>query len=233
MDARRSLRVTAAFAALALSPVAAEANTPTGVWIDHTGRGGIEITDCGKALCGKLVWLKDKSNAKACGTEIIGGVRPVGGGTWDGGWIYSPEKKQKYDVELKPVGGDKLRVVGYAGTKLFSRTMTWNRAPEGLERCDAGETAAAAPVAPTAVATAAAQPAASVAPPPVQAAQKAEAKPATAAPAVQPAEPANDEADEPADKPGKWRRFANAEGGSKKYCRIELPFVTVRVPCPE
>ena len=62
--------------------------------------------------------------------------KPVGKDTWDGGWILDPEKNAKYSVELKPIGTDKLRVVGYMGSKLFSETMTWKRAPPDLKRCD-------------------------------------------------------------------------------------------------
>jgi uncharacterized protein (DUF2147 family) len=112
---------------------------PTGLWIDHTGRGGVEITDCGGKLCGRLVWLKDGANKKACGTQIIGNARPVGKDTWDGGWIYDPEKGQKYSVELKPIGSDKLRVLGYMGSKLFSETMIWKRPSAELKRCDDAE----------------------------------------------------------------------------------------------
>ncbi|NIO39972.1 MAG: DUF2147 domain-containing protein, partial [Burkholderiales bacterium] len=49
-------------------------------------------------------------------------------GTWDRGWIYDPEANSKYDVELKPIGSQKLRVMGYAGTKFLSETMIWKRA---------------------------------------------------------------------------------------------------------
>jgi uncharacterized protein (DUF2147 family) len=107
---------------------------PTGLWYDDTGRGAVEITKCGGGLCGKLVWLKDAGNGSACGTQIIGNVKPAGG-TWNGGWIYDPEEDAKYNVEITPLGSEKLKVVGYAGTKLLSQTMIWKRAPADLKRC--------------------------------------------------------------------------------------------------
>lgn len=113
------------------------ASAPTGLWYDHTGRGAVEIRKCGAQLCGRLVWLKDERNNQACGTQIIGNVKEIGGGKWDGGWIYDPEQDAKYDVELTPLGADKLKVLGYAGTKLFSETMIWTRAPANLKRCGA------------------------------------------------------------------------------------------------
>src|SRR5690242_8704055 len=53
----------------------ATASGPTGVWIDHTGRGAVEITDCSGALCGRIVWLKDARNKSVCGKQIIGSAR--------------------------------------------------------------------------------------------------------------------------------------------------------------
>jgi len=110
---------------------------PTGVWFDHTGRGAVEITKCGAALCGRVVWLKDEGNRSACGMQIIGNVRPMAGGAWDGGWIYDPDSDTKYSVELTPVGAKQLKVVGYLGSKLFGETMIWRRAPDDLKRCRA------------------------------------------------------------------------------------------------
>jgi uncharacterized protein (DUF2147 family) len=121
-------------AAVALSGVVVAQDSPLGVWIDHTGRGAVEITDCGGALCGKVVWVADQANAKGCGLQILGDVKPMGDGTFDEGWIYDPDKDAKYDVELVPQG-NKMKVVGYAGVKLFSQTFTWTRATEELERC--------------------------------------------------------------------------------------------------
>lgn len=122
------------------------ATSPTGVWIDHTGRGGVEIKECGNGkLCGHVVWLKDQGDAKGCGLQILGNVKPVGRGQWDNGWIYSPEKKQKFSVELTPIDDNRLRVKGYKGMKLFSKTMIWHRASSSLERCDQTTTARVTP----------------------------------------------------------------------------------------
>jgi uncharacterized protein (DUF2147 family) len=109
----------------------------TGVWIDHTGRGAVEITDCGGKLCGRVVWLKNDAHNDTCGKQIIGNVKPVRGGKWDGGWIYDPEANSKYDVEITPLGADRLKVLGYMGSKFLSETMIWKRAPVDLKRCSA------------------------------------------------------------------------------------------------
>ena len=120
----RALARAAATAALAtLAAGAALAAEPTGIWFDHTGRGAVEITNCGSALCGRVVWLRDAGNRSACGLQIIGNVRPAKGGAWDGGWIYDPDKDAKYSVEITPIGTGTLKVVGYLGSKLLSETM--------------------------------------------------------------------------------------------------------------
>ena len=113
--------------------VAAEEG-PLGVWIDHTGRGAVEITKCGDAVCGKVVWVADTKNSQGCGLEILGDVKPMGDGTYDEGWIYDPDKDAKFDVELVPQG-NKLTVVGYKGIKMFSQSFVWTRAPADLARC--------------------------------------------------------------------------------------------------
>ncbi|MCB1519736.1 MAG: DUF2147 domain-containing protein [Hyphomicrobiaceae bacterium] len=158
IDQRIALRLAAtgiaglAFA-LSVSGAAQAANDPTGVWLDNTGRGAIEIKACGKALCGHVVWVSSAKDRKGCGEQIIGSVKPAGGGRWDYGWIYSPQHGRKFDVELKPLNGEKLRVMGYAGMKLFSETRIWRRAPADLVRCDA-KIEAAAPTTPVETAAA-------------------------------------------------------------------------------
>ncbi|MGD9803546.1 MAG: DUF2147 domain-containing protein [Hyphomicrobiaceae bacterium] len=113
------------------------ANEATGVWLDHTGRGAVEITNCGSGLCGRIVWLKNASHGSACGTQVIGNVKAVGGGKWDNGWIYDPEANERYSVEITPLSGNRLKVMGYMGSKMLSETMTWRRAPADLKRCAA------------------------------------------------------------------------------------------------
>lgn len=125
---------------------AAHAGSPIGTWVDHTGRGAVEITACGNAVCGKVVWVKSAADKDGCNIQVIGNVKPVGA-RWDGGWIYDPEKGEKYDVELTPVGDNKLKVLGYMGMKMFGETMMWTRAPASLERCDQpARSASAAPL---------------------------------------------------------------------------------------
>lgn len=125
----------------------------TGIWIDHTGRGAVEITQCDDALCGRIVWLKEPNDKKGqplrdvnnedrtrrsqtiCGLQIIGGLRLQRDGSWDNGWIYDPEQGERFDVELRLRSPDVLQVKGYKGLKFLSETYRWTRAatpPEPL-----------------------------------------------------------------------------------------------------
>ena len=139
------IALSSAFAALLVSATAVRAdNAATGLWIDHTGRGAVEITDCSGKLCGHVAWLKDTENNDQCGKQIIGDVESIGTNKWDHGWIYDPDRGSKYDVAISTIGTDKLKVVGYAGTKWLSETYTWKRASADLQKCSKDGTAAQA-----------------------------------------------------------------------------------------
>ncbi len=131
-------------AAFLVATAARAAQDPTGVWLNDTGRGAIEIKNCNTGLCGHVVWVKAGVDSLGCGKQIIGEVQNSGNGTWEGGWIYNPDKKKRYDVELEPQGNGTLKVTGFAGVRFLSRTMIWKRAPQDLVRCDA-QAADAAP----------------------------------------------------------------------------------------
>lgn len=119
---------------------------PVGVWIDHTGRGVVEIQACGQGLCGNIVWmqepndkkgqpLRDRLNGDAakrsrliCGLPVLGGLKQMPDGSWDAGWIYDPEQGESFDVELRLRTPDVLQVKGYKGFKFLSETFQWKRA---------------------------------------------------------------------------------------------------------
>lgn len=143
---RAAATLLAAAAINAGSLHAAQASSPQGIWLDHTGRGAVEIKPCGNKLCGHVVWVKSTSDAKGCGRQIIGDAASAGGNSVHSGWIYSPEKRKRYNVEISPMADGRLKVLGYAGTKLFSRTMYWTPAASDLTRCDANTAIAAPPV---------------------------------------------------------------------------------------
>jgi uncharacterized protein (DUF2147 family) len=162
---------TAAAAALllGLSAGAAGAAPPleTGVWINHTGKGAVEIRPCGPTgaaanrLCGFIVWLKEPNNRKGepltdgynpdpakrkrtiCGLPVLGSLQRVSNG-WDNGWVYDPEQGAQFDAAIV-AGRERLVLTGYKGVKFFSKSFNWRRAPADLPRCDQPREAKAAP----------------------------------------------------------------------------------------
>lgn len=142
------LMLFAAGAAWAQGQTQTQTATPTGIWIDHTGRGAVEIYPCGAQICGRIAWLKDATDGKGgpakdkqgralCGLQIIGEVKPKSNTVWDEGWIYDPDKDDKFDVEITLKGRDQLQVMGYAGVKFLSETHVWKRASAPLGGCNA------------------------------------------------------------------------------------------------
>lgn len=241
MRLNRHFSGLAGFAATFFVAAGAHAqSSPLGVWIDHTGRGAVEITQCGKNLCGNVVWIQDAKNAKGCGIQILKDVKPVAGNKWDNGKIYDPDKDSSFDVELTPMGADKLKVMGYAGVKFLSQTFTWKRAPADLKKCN-DTTEAAAPAPQQSGPTAAAEPApsngasvsagtgsttAKAEPPPANVpAPKAATRPSSGENvAAAPEAAAPEVAEEPA-KPEPRKK-------SKKQCHYDVPFVDMRVMYP-
>jgi len=246
MPLDKRLLAAAALAAVSWSGAALASTDPTGIWLDDTGKGAIEIKPCGSnGMCGHVVWVRDNKDADGCGKQIIGDVVEVQRGTWDGGWIYSPERKRRYDVELKPIDGQSLRVTGYAGSKLFSKSMVWKRAPPDLALCAGGRQAAATPEA--AAPSSAPAPAPAPVTKPLAGAAPLEQS-APSAPAPVPA-PAPQQSAEPAPAP-KPERHADARSSERKSldlselqldkyftrlpngdCRIDTPWARFTFPC--
>lgn len=201
------------------------AGSPLGTWIDHTGRGGVEITECGGALCGKVVWVKSAADKEGCNVQILGNVKPVSSNKWDGGWIFDPERNEKYDVELTPVGDNKLKVLGYMGMKMFGESMVWTRAPAGLQRCGQQAAAVTPVVSPSAGRAAPLAPSESAASATVDPAPAPAPAPSSDVAATQqPATPADTEPAPPAEK-----REAKSK---QKMCSFSVPELgKVSVPC--
>jgi uncharacterized protein (DUF2147 family) len=161
LKALRNWGVAAAAGAL-LAPasgvLAASPPLEVGVWINHTGKGAVEIRPCGTSgasanrLCGFIVWLKEpnkkngqpltdgynpdpaKRTRTICGLPVLGSLQRVSEG-WDNGWVYDPEQGAQFDAAIV-AGREQLRLTGYKGVKFFSKTFTWRRAPADLPRCD-------------------------------------------------------------------------------------------------
>jgi|tagenome__1003787_1003787.scaffolds.fasta_scaffold18903090_1 uncharacterized protein (DUF2147 family) len=133
-----------AFLALAGSGSALAAD-PNGTWLTQTGTSRIRVADCGGALCGTIVWLKepndaetgkpktDKNNADASkrsrpliGTQIVLGMKPAGTDKWTG-QVYNAEDGKTYSGNLTYSGGGSLQLQGCALGGLVCKSQTWTK----------------------------------------------------------------------------------------------------------
>ena len=112
----------------------------SGLWIDHTGQGAVEISPCGNRVCGRVVWLKNpdhksKSGKRICGTQVLGDLQARPDNAWEEGWIYNPEDEERFSAALKLTSANTLQVTGYLGIKLLGETFIWKRSLAPLDRC--------------------------------------------------------------------------------------------------
>lgn len=125
---------------------AALAADPLGNWLTQTGTSRVRVADCGGALCGTIVWLKeptdpetgkpktDKNNADAAkksrpliGVQIVLGMKPAGADKWTG-QVYNAEDGKTYSGNLTYSGGDSLQLQGCALGGLVCKSQTWTKA---------------------------------------------------------------------------------------------------------
>jgi uncharacterized protein (DUF2147 family) len=157
VQAPRGSAAAAPISPPATAPTAPAPSDVTGVWIDHTKRGAVEIMPCGNRLCGYIYWVKDlvsrdgkpvvdannpdptRRGKPICGTQILVNLSQQGraqiGHVWGAGSIYNPDEGAKFDVELKLLSPNELSVLGYLGIKMLGEQFTWTRAPAELARC--------------------------------------------------------------------------------------------------
>lgn len=146
--------LSAMLAAASAAPAQAQAGPPeTGVWYDDTGKGAVEVKQCGAKLCGYIVWLAEpigtdggpridrnnpdesKRTRPICGLQILGSLAKMEDGSWDSGWVYDPKVGKTYDAAIALSGPDSLTLTGYRAVKLLGKSFLWKRAPADLQKC--------------------------------------------------------------------------------------------------
>jgi uncharacterized protein (DUF2147 family) len=143
------LVTAAAFAAGALASVAvsqALAAEPFGTWLTEDKKAQIRLENCGGALCGKIVWLKepsdpetnkpktDKNNADAgkqsrplLGVPIVLAMKPSGTpDKWDG-QVYNAEDGKTYSGSFTLTGANTADLKGCVMGGLICKTAAWTR----------------------------------------------------------------------------------------------------------
>jgi uncharacterized protein (DUF2147 family) len=103
------------------------------MWLTENGRGVIEITPCGDALCGRIVGI-DRAEAEPmptdvdgrpqCGLIIITNEKPDADGTWLG-QITDPRDGHSYQARLSVDASGNLRLRAFVGVPLLGSTQVW------------------------------------------------------------------------------------------------------------
>jgi uncharacterized protein (DUF2147 family) len=136
--ARPVLFGCSAMVALVLAASAASAaplDSPLGTWLTENGHGVIAITQCGDALCGRIVGIDrkpaepmptDVHGRSQCGLTIITNAKPESEDAWLGE-ITDPRDGGTYRAKLAVDEDGNLRLRGYIGIPLLGATQVWHK----------------------------------------------------------------------------------------------------------
>jgi uncharacterized protein (DUF2147 family) len=146
MSNQRLLTAAAVILALDVAMFApAFAADPAGTWLTQERDSQVRITNCGGALCGNLVWLKepndpatgkpktDKNNADAgkqgrplIGVQIVLGMKPSGTpNKWDGD-VYNASDGKTYSGSFTMTGDNTAELKGCV-LSIICKSQTWTR----------------------------------------------------------------------------------------------------------
>ena len=134
--------VALVFALSGVSAACAQEATTTGLWLTQKGDARIQVSKCGSALCGKVVWLKDAidpltkkpqtddknpnpalATRSMIGVQLFIGMNPVGPNSW-AGKIYNADDGGTYESKVKVLGPGQLSVEGCLGAICGGETWT-------------------------------------------------------------------------------------------------------------
>jgi uncharacterized protein (DUF2147 family) len=147
----KSLRLTAiaicvstATLTIATSSKTASAADALGTWFTGDKESQVRIVNCGGALCGNLVWLKepndpatgrpktDKNNADASkqsrpllGVPIVLAMKPSGSGQWTG-QVYNASDGKTYSGSFTLTSPDTADLKGCV-LSVLCKSQTWTR----------------------------------------------------------------------------------------------------------
>lgn len=114
------MRTFALAAVLAVFGTAALAADPVeGIWKtkpdDNGNFGHVQIRPCGELFCGTLIRAFDGAGKEIAsdniGKRIVWDMRAYGGGSYDDGKVWSPDRNKTYNSEMS-LNGNSLTVKG-------------------------------------------------------------------------------------------------------------------------
>jgi uncharacterized protein (DUF2147 family) len=121
--------------ALATETRAPQTASPVGTWTTADGHGVVEITQCGDALCGRIVGIErsagdpmptDVLGRPQCGLIIITNEKLKVDGTW-WGEITDPSDGGAYQAILWVDQGGDLHLRGFIGIPQLGATQIWHK----------------------------------------------------------------------------------------------------------
>lgn len=120
---------------LAAVPARAEPSV-TGLWLTQDRDGVISVSQCGVALCGRIVGFfldspadptpRDYRGRSQCNLPLFTDAQPIGTNFWKG-HIVDPRNGSVYGVELHIDRHGNLALRGFLGIPLLGHTQTWTR----------------------------------------------------------------------------------------------------------
>jgi uncharacterized protein (DUF2147 family) len=121
-----------------------------GIWLGHDRDGYVEISPCGKFMCGYIISIldptlppnprdiynekPDQRSRPICGLQVLGELKHAGD-SWGDGWVYDPRRGKRYTANIWLNDPTTLSVRGYVGIKIMSETKIWTRAGKSIARC--------------------------------------------------------------------------------------------------
>jgi uncharacterized protein (DUF2147 family) len=118
--------------------------SPIGVWLTQAGDAKVQVSRCGGALCGKVIWLRDPIDSATgkpqadnknqnpalqtrpiIGIQLFIGMQPSAPNAWSGR-IYNADDGQSYASTVTQIDAGRLEVKGCVGALCGSET--WSRA---------------------------------------------------------------------------------------------------------
>jgi uncharacterized protein (DUF2147 family) len=142
----KTFRLAAAALCFSLVTAPAFAADPIGTWYTADRDSQVRITNCGGALCGALVGLKepndpatgrpktDKNNADASkqnrpllGVQIVLGMKPSGTPDQWSGQVYNASDGKTYSGSFTMTGSDTAELKGCV-MGVICKSQTWTRA---------------------------------------------------------------------------------------------------------
>lgn len=118
-----------------------------GRWTEPTG-STIQIERCSGGVCARLVGLSGQATTQVdsrnpnpalrtrslCGLQIGSDFHLTDASHAEGGTLYDPKSGKTYSGSMTS-DGNKLKLRGYVGLKMFGRSETWTRAAGDAATC--------------------------------------------------------------------------------------------------